>query len=786
MVSFQGKYQILSALGDGESQSFRALQISSGRPVLVHHLTAGRTPSSQPDLASLIFRFLRTASAEESRHFLDMGEDEGRIFVVTADVPECLDLRKWLELVTDAQAGKKEGDAQPAADGTPDLGNLAFTRAFTTEALRQVARSAGSEPVSPSAEPPAALPAAPAPEKSPDILMPPPAISSAPSEVTDSDSTEFTAFWEKSSKAKVAGQPASISTPPAPLEGLGGPSAEPLAALPTAPPPEKSPGVLKAPSEIPAALLEVAESGSTEFTAFWEKSSKAKVAEQPASIPAPHTSPLESSSGPSAEPLAASPAAPPPEKKPGVLIPPPEIPVRSSEITDGGPTDFSGLWEKSSPASLVGQPAPIPVPSASLESSDGPSRVPEVTEVYSSRRSSLNIQDAPTEAMATLKAKAAERERALAQASGPAEAKGKAGHFADLVLAPPELMKPQAGPAVGEVSIASLQPAEKPAAVDPETKIPQALTGLLVENGKTSAQAATPASTPGADDKQGAEGKVDEKAPRRQIPMGFEVVFQSSKARSRPTWPGPQDQSGIMTAPESSALPAEAEEVARMPTAVGLPDVAPLAISPPEEKIGGSPALSLLETPAEQRQAAGGRREPPALPLPPLVRQALPESEKATRPVPAPPVPPTGPAKAPTDASPVPARGAPRVSAPAPPPPSEGQPGEYTRMIQNVRAVAGPLPPVGPPVVSPAPYRPGANSEVPPSAPARATYLHAPVPQPSVYREAPPPFQPSPYVAQEKPLPSAGKKRKVWVPILILSSLFLMAAALLLFFAFKP
>jgi hypothetical protein len=780
MVSFQGKYQILSALGDGETQSFRALQISSARPVLVHHLTASRTPSPQPDLASLIFRFLRTATAEESRHFLDMGEDEGRIYVVTADVPECLDLRKWLQSVADAHADKKEVGAPPAAEGTPDSRNLAFTRAFTTEALRQVSRSEGSVAAPPSAEPRPASPAAPLTEESPGVVKPPPEIPAAPSEVHDSGSTEFTAFWEKSLKAQVAGQPASIPAPPPPLEGVGGPSAELLAAPPSAPTPEKSPGILIPPAETHGAPSEIADSGGTEFTAFWEKSSRAQAAGQPASAPTP-PAPLEDLEGPPTEPLATLPTAPPPEKKPGVLIPPPEIPAPSSEGAHSGPTDFSSLWEKSSPANLVGQPASIDALPASQKSPDGPSAVPEVTEVYSSRRSALNVQDAPTEAMTTLRARA-ERERALAQISSPAEAQGAAGHFADLILAPPESMKPHVGPAVGEVSITSLQPAETPASPDPETKIPQALTGLLVDKDNASAQAAAPASTLGTDDKQGAEGKGEEKGPRRQIPMGFEVVFQSSKARSRPTWPGPQEQSGIMTAPESSALPAEAEAAVPAPAA-GLPNIAPLAVGPPAEKVGGGPALSFPDSPGPQRPAVATRKEPSAAPLPPLMGRAVPESEKATRPVPTPPAPPTGNIKAPADDSPVLPRGAPRVSAPPPPPPSRGQPGEYTRMIENVRALAGPLPPVGPPVVSPPPYRPAANSEVPASAPARATHLHVPVPQPP---EAPPPFQPSVYVALDKPVHSAGRKRKVWVPILILSSLFLMTVALLLFFAIKP
>ena len=85
-MSFQGKYQQLSALSDGESQTFRAVQVSTGRQVLIHQLTAGKVPPQQPDLASLIFKFLRSASEEDSRKLLDMGDEDGRVFVVTEDV----------------------------------------------------------------------------------------------------------------------------------------------------------------------------------------------------------------------------------------------------------------------------------------------------------------------------------------------------------------------------------------------------------------------------------------------------------------------------------------------------------------------------------------------------------------------------------------------------------------------------------------------------------------------------------------------------------------------------
>ena len=135
-MSFQNKYQIQSVLSDGEFRVFRALEVSSGRNVLIHHMAFAQGPLLQSDFAVLIFRFLRSDPSPESQYFLDMGEEDNRAYVVTADVPECLDIRQWLEWVIYAQAGK-EGTAQPAG-GTPGPGNPNSTRAFTIESFREV------------------------------------------------------------------------------------------------------------------------------------------------------------------------------------------------------------------------------------------------------------------------------------------------------------------------------------------------------------------------------------------------------------------------------------------------------------------------------------------------------------------------------------------------------------------------------------------------------------------------------------------------------------------------
>lgn len=135
-MDFQGRYQILNLLSEGEARTFRALQTSSGRIVLLHQLWGERTLPNQPDLASLVFGFLRNATAEEMKSLVDMGEDANLIFVVTEDVPECLDLRQWLQSVTAPPGtGAKASEFKPGpSDDSRAPGKL---RGSTSEAWRE-------------------------------------------------------------------------------------------------------------------------------------------------------------------------------------------------------------------------------------------------------------------------------------------------------------------------------------------------------------------------------------------------------------------------------------------------------------------------------------------------------------------------------------------------------------------------------------------------------------------------------------------------------------------------
>ncbi len=124
-MDFQGRYQLLEMLSDGEARTFKALQTSSGRIVLLHQLWGERTPANQADLASLVFTFLRGATAEEMKSLLDMGEDANRVFVVTEDVPRCRDLRQWLQPVERSVTPPRHPEAQVGPRTSPSSEELA-------------------------------------------------------------------------------------------------------------------------------------------------------------------------------------------------------------------------------------------------------------------------------------------------------------------------------------------------------------------------------------------------------------------------------------------------------------------------------------------------------------------------------------------------------------------------------------------------------------------------------------------------------------------------------------
>jgi len=193
-MDFQGRYQILEMLTDGEARTFKARQTSSGRTVLLHQLWVERTPPHQPDLASLVFGFLRRASAEEMKVLIDMGEEAGRVFVVTEDLPMFHDLRQWLQSASGApEAAGKTSVSKPASSADASAGGV--SRGLPSKTRQE-------SPASPDATQPLTSPKV----RKPPIPPPPPTK-------TQAEAGEFTrVFFGKDMPISKAARP--VSPPP--------------------------------------------------------------------------------------------------------------------------------------------------------------------------------------------------------------------------------------------------------------------------------------------------------------------------------------------------------------------------------------------------------------------------------------------------------------------------------------------------------------------------------------------------------------------------------------------
>src|ERR1019366_9571914 len=120
-MSFLEKYYVVSLLAEGETKSFRAQEIKTGKPVLLHQLLRERTAPGEPDLASMVFKNIPGTGAPGSEHFVDMGQDDGRVFIVTADVPNCLDLRRWLQSLESTQESSQPSATLHQDGGTTEM-----------------------------------------------------------------------------------------------------------------------------------------------------------------------------------------------------------------------------------------------------------------------------------------------------------------------------------------------------------------------------------------------------------------------------------------------------------------------------------------------------------------------------------------------------------------------------------------------------------------------------------------------------------------------------------------
>lgn len=387
-MSFLEKYRIDSKLAEDETLSFRAVDVSSGRQVLLHQLLHGRTPENQPELTALVFKYLPGTGTPGTEHFVEMGQDEGRVFIVTADVPDCYNLRAWFEFIA-ANRVDTNPFAMPAPGGS-------------------AAHGSWTQPAPPGfAEPPRApdrIPRPPAPQ-------PRPAVRPPRGQVPRGFEVVYQSGRRKPTVAEPPPQPpAAVGSPVpptviAPLSGFPGVEKTEITPLPTmapAPPPpvpsasprsqppaakkEPEPAddfaklfgglgetappspAVAAPTPPPPPAPE-AKSGTGEFTQMFMKTGRLK-ADQPAAAPPPPPAPpaVRPPSPPPPPPVARPPSPPPP---PPVVKPPTPLAPASDQSGSGEFTQmFSAQQlkkEGTAPplaAPVAAKPMPPPPPPA--------------------------------------------------------------------------------------------------------------------------------------------------------------------------------------------------------------------------------------------------------------------------------------------------------------------------------------------------------------------------------------------------------------------------------------
>ena len=430
-MDFQGRYQILEMLRDGEARTFKARQTSSGRVVLVHQLWAERTPPNQPDLASLVFGFLRRATAEEMKSLVDMGEEESRVFVVTEDLPGCLDLRQWLQsapgpLPTVGKAGV------PKSAPSSDLASTAATRGLAPPARQEdwaapdgtqlftTPKALADQTLSASAKKPASTPTIP-PERqvqpgtfaSPDKLAGPlggfseaevlpaaaPPVAPPPPSSEIGEPGEFTRMF-------LGSQGASKVHPPAPSSADFGKTELPPLTAPEPPKGKDELGEFGGQSFVPAEKP-TQQQPPAGFEVVFERRKQQPRGPAPPAVQKPLPPPPPAPSGEKEAPgeftrvfygraeSKAIPTSPePPAERTLLTSLAPEQPTQSEgPVEPEGPGEFTRLFQAGSPpARPAGPPIPtsLPRPPASMSSSSSQQSPGEFTQLmqgYQSRKS---------------------------------------------------------------------------------------------------------------------------------------------------------------------------------------------------------------------------------------------------------------------------------------------------------------------------------------------------------------------------------------------------------------
>ncbi len=757
-MSFQGKYQILHTLSDGEVRCFRAQQISSGRSVLLHQLWPERNPPHQPDLASLLTEFLRNAAAEISGHILEIGEDSNRGFVVTEDLPECLDLRTWLQSATGVQEKPVESglhrtyaESARVADGSAPVpadvthGNLVdepgdFTQWFqkTPPGIKPLASSLNEDETAPPLRPSPVAPAA------PPTGQPPPG--------------EFTMmFLAKGNAPPQPSSPISPVAPAAPPTGETSPGefTGRFRAGSNAPPQPSSPISPLAPAAPPTGEIPPGE-----FTGRFRAGSNAPP--QPSSpISPPH---LEENLASAAKPRPTISRGQPPSgfevvfrsrKTRPTVVPPSEPPGAATAPTTGkatsGPSEFTMMFAHAGKGDVEpGVASAVPAPLA-----DGLPLGPSPEETQPSLTTPELVPPPPPPR----------------SAGGP----GETGAFERLFINREGTEAPPYGPKVPVVG------SEGPPVTSADaSRGPGEFTRLFSAQREPSTRLSSPDATQGS-----VEFQLPPSPPRAASPPEI-PLRESAGGENRGSFTQFFQRGGEAGRAEAPALPPN-----------------------PPPTFAAGPSRSAEKEPGAVTRILQSYRPPQA----DSGEQVLPVASPANEPS----IEPDGrdggefPAAfhdpSPQAVSVPPAAVSPPFVEPAPPPPKPAGPGAYTLIMQSPRRSAMAPPQSGPQAAPPGGARPPVLPLAAPPMPVAPPLPQAPAPPPLAYRMPPAQFQqppppafppasapgipypqpkavPPPAVPKAS-LPVGSQKRVFWVSLIVLGCLLIMAMVVVIYFAIR-
>ncbi len=818
-MSFQERYRLQEIISEKEAKVYRAVQVATGKKVLVHQVFGERTPTGCKGIVTLIFQQSLSPAQKGPTPILDMGDFEGHIYVVTEDAEPFLDLRTWLNThaATKAAAAARPAETKAPAAAQPSVASTAppSEGASMTHFFAPREILAKDRPAQPPSKAPGEAPTMPAPpDRQGPVASPPsgaldqlfapsaapgkPAAPSVPPVAAQPSATsgsrqpgEFTRMFSGMGAARL-GEPAQSPARPGPIDASA--TADRLTAVPSQPP-------TTPPSPTTTQPAGGAAQEPGEFTRMF--------AFAPKPAPPPRT---DVSPAPVAKPSAA-------------FTPPPAAPTSpASTQAESGDQKEPGSFTQM----FFGGTRPTPAPSVS------PAGKPGAPEKLAEKATPPTVPQGYEVVFRSRKQPGTEPPVAGVEAPPPAATPPSAEK--PLVSSLPPPAQPSQGP--GEFTQMfhgrPAQPATPPAVVPrqappaPAPSVPPVSEGPGEFTQMFHGRAAPPAMPPGVTQREAPQppSPPPPARPASESPGEFTNMFsmqiprKSLEAATRPS-PPPQPAAPFSAPPAPSKEPGEFTQMFRAGSVAEKPPertVAPV----PSDLRSSSPAAQ--QAPGEFTAIMGGYRAPrptspmeppsqmPPAPASPGPRGAQGQSGEFTAMFQAPPRPIAAPPVSPTPVAP-----------PPPPAPAEpaipSGPGEYTRIISGPPIRSGGPQPAAPPAgaagaprapiamqpmqvpVMPAMQMQQPVAPMPPQAYIQPGQIQAgpggvsmQAPQvtpvmPTVPGQFAPAMQPMAIpmaVPQAAPAPtSAPKKRSLLPLIIILGGIFVMTVGLILYFALR-